>query len=106
MSRSKSRGHSEKNEIAKEAEEEEEDEEEEEEEERGRGGRKNAEIEGATAKAMCVGSAQGCRVTNEIVVPFCLHYCRGCAPAGCGYKEAQACPMQTRVLRTPIATPM
>lgn len=39
MSRSKSRGHSEKNEIAKEAEEEEEDEEEEE-EERGRGGSK------------------------------------------------------------------
>lgn len=29
---------------------------------------------------MCVGSAQGCRVSNEIVVPFCLHYCRGCAP--------------------------
>lgn len=26
---------------------------------------------------MRVGSAQGCRVTNEIVVPFCLHYCRG-----------------------------
>lgn len=48
------------------------------------GGRKNAEIEGATVEAMCVGSVQGCRVTNEIVVPFCLHYCRGCAPAGCG----------------------
>lgn len=79
----------------------------EEEEEGGReGGRKNAEIEGATVEAMCVGSVQGCRVTNEIVVPFCLHYCRGCAPAGCGYKEAQACPMRMRVLRTPIATPM
>lgn len=81
--------------------------EEEEEEGGGReGGRKNAEIEGATVEAMCVGSVQGCRVTNEIVVPFCLHYCRGCAPAGCGYKEAQACPMRMRVLRTPIATPM
>lgn len=33
--------------------------------------------------AMCVGSAQECRVTNEIVVPFCLHYCRGCAPGVC-----------------------
>lgn len=27
---------------------------------------------------MRVGSAKGCRVTNEIVVPFCLQYCRGC----------------------------
>lgn len=51
--------------------------------------------------AMCVGSTQECRVTNEIVVPFCLHYCRGCAPTGCVYKEMQACPMRTRVLRSP-----
>lgn len=21
---------------------------------------------------------RGCRVTNEILVPFCLQYCRGC----------------------------
>jgi len=41
---------------------------------------------------MCVGSTQKCRVTNEIVVPFCLHYCRGCAPAGCvsGRQEEDA----------------
>lgn len=24
-----------------------------------------------------MGSLLGCRVTNEIVVPFCLQYCRG-----------------------------
>lgn len=33
---------------------------------------------GGGKKAMRVGSAKGCRVTNEIVVPFCLQYCRGC----------------------------
>lgn len=45
--------------------------------------------------AMCVGSTQEYQVTNEIVVPFCLHYCRRCAPAGCVYKEMQACPTRT-----------
>lgn len=30
-----------------------------------------------------------CRVTNEIVVPFCLHYCRGYASAECMYKRCR-----------------
>lgn len=33
---------------------------------------------------MC-GFGAECRVTNEIVVPFCLHYCCGYAPARCVY---------------------
>jgi len=39
---------------------------------------------------MCVGSTHKCRVTDEIVVPFCLHYCRGCAGCASGRREENA----------------
>lgn len=41
---------------------------------------------------MRVGSRRGCRVTNEILVPFCLQYCRGCIRGkekGVGQKVGQ-----------------
>lgn len=52
---------------------------------------------------MCVGSAQGCRVTNEIVVPFCLHYCRGCAPVAraCTHVCVCVCVYERASGRTP-----
>lgn len=41
-------------------------------------------------KAIRVGSTKGCRVTNEILVPFCLQYCRGCIRENRGARGAPA----------------
>lgn len=45
---------------------------------KGRSWRKGKKIRGGGGRRCVWVQRRGCRVTNEILVPFCLQYCRGC----------------------------